>query len=449
MPGIEGNTLREWRRARGWDVPQLARQLRRAAREPIAAHDGLVRMIRSWERGAHALSERYELLYRALGLPAAPEEPAGDECATLGAADPTATETDTVEVCCRTPDGRIVFVTAPLRQLTGGAPAAVTGDAPRPGAIERAGAIKHTGGIERPGEARPAERFHAARRALRDNDNLFGPRDVIPLALRQLETMRQTAMSLRGSDHRELLLPQIQFADLLGWLYQDSCSYDAAGHWLDRALEWAHALGDDCCVAFILARKSQLACDMRDSVTAVAAAGAAMRLAGERHPLTAAAAATYGAHGHALAGDAAASRQLYDRARAALRDRGDRGDSQRAAAWATFMDSAYIDVYEACSLASLGDHAAAAAGFGAAIRGLRPGYHRDLGVYLAREARARAASGEHDRAADLAERALAIGAETGSARIFAELAAVRGACPAGQESPALSRFRSALIAARR
>jgi hypothetical protein len=64
-----GGELRDWRRSRGWDVPELARQLRRAASEPIAAHDGLVRMIRGWERGDHRLSERYELLYRKLGQP--------------------------------------------------------------------------------------------------------------------------------------------------------------------------------------------------------------------------------------------------------------------------------------------------------------------------------------------------------------------------------------------
>jgi hypothetical protein len=68
MSGISGSDLRDWRRSRGWDVPELARQLRRAATEPIAAHDALVRMIRSWERGDHHPSERYELLYRKLGL---------------------------------------------------------------------------------------------------------------------------------------------------------------------------------------------------------------------------------------------------------------------------------------------------------------------------------------------------------------------------------------------
>jgi hypothetical protein len=76
MPGIGGETLRAWRRSRGWDVPKTARELCRASSEPIAAHEGLVRMIRGWERGDHDLTERYELLYRALGLDqAAPPDP--------------------------------------------------------------------------------------------------------------------------------------------------------------------------------------------------------------------------------------------------------------------------------------------------------------------------------------------------------------------------------------
>ena len=31
MPGFDGAMLRAWRRSRGWDVPELARQLRVAA----------------------------------------------------------------------------------------------------------------------------------------------------------------------------------------------------------------------------------------------------------------------------------------------------------------------------------------------------------------------------------------------------------------------------------
>jgi hypothetical protein len=50
----------------------MARQLRAAAREtgqPAASYEGLVRMVYRWEKDAHALTERYALLYaRALGI---------------------------------------------------------------------------------------------------------------------------------------------------------------------------------------------------------------------------------------------------------------------------------------------------------------------------------------------------------------------------------------------
>jgi tetratricopeptide (TPR) repeat protein len=77
---VDGPVLRAWRRQRGWDVPETARRLRaEAARlgQPIAEHDGLVRMIYKWERGATGISERYELLYEAavLGRPDPQPEP--------------------------------------------------------------------------------------------------------------------------------------------------------------------------------------------------------------------------------------------------------------------------------------------------------------------------------------------------------------------------------------
>ena len=86
MPHIDGETLRAWRRSRGWDVPEMARQLRRAAvGGQVPVHDALVRMIWRWER-LGLKTERYELLYRALGfdvaqaaLPGAErQEPDGD-----------------------------------------------------------------------------------------------------------------------------------------------------------------------------------------------------------------------------------------------------------------------------------------------------------------------------------------------------------------------------------
>jgi transcriptional regulator with XRE-family HTH domain len=66
LTDVTGETLRRWREGKGWDVPRMARELRRAARdsgEDVAAHHGLVKMIPQWERGNRSPRERYRLLY--------------------------------------------------------------------------------------------------------------------------------------------------------------------------------------------------------------------------------------------------------------------------------------------------------------------------------------------------------------------------------------------------
>ena len=63
---VTSQALRRWRESQGWDVPRMARELRKAARdtgEDVAAHHGLVKMIPQWERGDRAPRERYRLLY--------------------------------------------------------------------------------------------------------------------------------------------------------------------------------------------------------------------------------------------------------------------------------------------------------------------------------------------------------------------------------------------------
>ena len=66
LTDVTGETLRLWREAQGWDVPRMARELRKVAKdsgEDVAAHHGLVKMIPQWERGGRVPRERYRLLY--------------------------------------------------------------------------------------------------------------------------------------------------------------------------------------------------------------------------------------------------------------------------------------------------------------------------------------------------------------------------------------------------
>jgi len=69
LTDVTGKQLRVWRQAKGWDVPRMARELRKIAKdsgEDVAAHHGLVKMIPQWERGNRVPRERYQLLYRKI-----------------------------------------------------------------------------------------------------------------------------------------------------------------------------------------------------------------------------------------------------------------------------------------------------------------------------------------------------------------------------------------------
>jgi transcriptional regulator with XRE-family HTH domain len=66
LTDVTSEALRRWRESQGWDVPRMARELRKVARdsgEDVAAHHGLVKMIPQWERGNRSPRERYRLLY--------------------------------------------------------------------------------------------------------------------------------------------------------------------------------------------------------------------------------------------------------------------------------------------------------------------------------------------------------------------------------------------------
>lgn len=285
-------------------------------------------------------------------------------------------------------------------------------------------------------DATPIEYLQQIRRVLIDTDNLFGPRAAIPTVEQQIRLMQRLRGTIAGADHRCLIQLQATYAEFAGWLHQDAGTLRAARYWTDRALEWSHASHDPDLIAYILARKAQLAGDLGDPVQALDM-GQAAQDAARPDTRLAAIAATYTAHGHALQRNAATCAAAYDKAHHLI----DTTDADPASPWGTWLDHAYIDVHHARSLTVMGrqDQAGATTNgsdrsirlsrraadtFATAIDRLPVAYHRDRGVYLARQAAAYTGANEPEQAAAVANRALAIGTQTASARILTELAQV-------------------------
>jgi transcriptional regulator with XRE-family HTH domain len=69
---VWADRIREERRARGWDKPEMARRLAHAAgdaRSGLPDHESLLTYVKRWERAVVGISERYRLLYAcAFGL---------------------------------------------------------------------------------------------------------------------------------------------------------------------------------------------------------------------------------------------------------------------------------------------------------------------------------------------------------------------------------------------
>lgn len=290
-------------------------------------------------------------------------------------------------------------------------------------------------------DVNPLQYFVEMKKVLVGSDNFFGPARVINAVHQQIEIMQHLRQGWRGADRRRLLQVQTQYADLLGWLYQDSGDFPSSRGWVDRSLVWSHLARDSQTTAFILARRSHLAADMGNPADAIDAAEAA-RATARPDTRTAAIAATFAGHGHALGGDADSSARSYDEARQLLSCEADH-ESAYTLCFNGFNEG-YLEVYRAHSLAALGRFLPAAEVFQTAIEGLPEGYWRDQGVYLAWQASAYAGAREAEQAAELGRQALAVACQTGSARIITELVRLDSSLAPWSAVPEVGEFRAAL-----
>lgn len=285
--------------------------------------------------------------------------------------------------------------------------------------------------------ATPVEHLRRTRRLLIDSDNLLGPRQALDAVRTHVQVIQELQREARGADRRDLTELATQYAEFLSWLHQDSGDTTAASDWLDRALDWSYTVGDRDLTTYVLARKAQLAADTADPAGAVDLAEAAHRMARPRSR-PAAVARTYGAYGHALRGESAASERAIDEVRGSLD-----GIADDPTPWGVWLNSSYVEIHRARSLQALGRHARAATAFAAAIRLLPDGYHRDRGVYLARQAVSLAAAGSPQHAAATGLRALTVAGETGSGRITTELARLDRSLVRWHPADEVAEFRAA------
>jgi transcriptional regulator with XRE-family HTH domain/tetratricopeptide (TPR) repeat protein len=442
-----GCELREWRKRRGMSVADLGSQVhcdgsqvakieratRRATLEFAEACDqvldtegALVRLHRAF------LTSRGDVANPAVNVAAA--------APAMAATDPAQGSSDDegISVPCRLRDGRVAFVTVPRRDfLRSGASL---------GALAALGlGIPANSGLpSRPQRVRPAEgsaygptpieRLRKLRQVLIDSDNLMGPRLALTAVRDQIRTIQELRADTGGADRRQLLELQTEYAELASWLFQDLGEHQAASYWLDRALQWSHTVGDSDLTAFVMARKSQLAGEMRDLVDVVDLAEASRHMTNPQSRLGAVG-LTYQAFGHALRGETAASERAFDQARDLVENL-----HSPPGPWGVWLDASYINVHRAQGLHALGRHAEAATAFTQAIGHLPEGYHRDRGVYLARAAVAHAGAGAPEQAAATGMQALAIAEDTGSGRILHGLAELDDALARWRQMPPVTDF---------
>ncbi|MGH3869509.1 MAG: hypothetical protein ACRDQ4_26070 [Pseudonocardiaceae bacterium] len=181
---------------------------------------------------------------------------------------------------------------------------------------------------------------------------------------------------------------------------------------------------------------------MEDPTEAVDAAEAALKIAPQKvgRIVAVAVAMANAAHGHALRRD----RTTCERSYTTAQDLVGQLEADPSSPWALFLDHSYVEVQRARSLTLLGEYGAAVESFQKAISCLPRGYRRDRGVYLAREAVAHIGNGDVEQASTVGLQALAIGAETGSARIIGELKCLDTALGRFSTTSSAADFRDAM-----
>jgi hypothetical protein len=254
-------------------------------------------------------------------------------------------------------------------------------------------------------------------------DRFLGPMRLIPTAVSQYELLCDLANAASDGLRGELWGLATGYAAFIGWLYQDAGNLGTSAYWLDVMIERAHRSQDIQLVGFALHNKAMLHADMRDGPGVLDLTRAALQHRARLCPKVQVLALQQAAHGTCLAGGddvGDVCDRLLDEA-AGLVDALDDGYP-----WGgSCRTPRYVDVQRATIYTRLRRTRDALKLWGQIIPGVPVSSRRDLGVFRARQAQALADAGEPEQAVAVAGEVVPLIAQTGSARMRAELFAVR------------------------
>ncbi|MGW9351463.1 hypothetical protein [Nocardiopsis flavescens] len=252
-------------------------------------------------------------------------------------------------------------------------------------------------------------------------DNLLGPRAALRGVYEQIRIVTELIdVHASNSTLRQGLLSlAARYAESASWLCEDSADLAQAHKWSGQAVQWAYEAQDEIMLAWAYFRKSQQEQNPEHSLALVTTAQrhrdslpSPMRAALLQHQ-----AATL-----ARTGDGVGTQMHFDEALEWAVDTDTEGDAR--AGHGSFCTPDYIALERARAWTLLGSPERAVAIYERVIPRLPVVYQRDRGVALARCALAHRATGEVERAADLAQQAWEIAHVTGTGRAVNDIVAL-------------------------
>jgi transcriptional regulator with XRE-family HTH domain len=284
-------------------------------------------------------------------------------------------------------------------------------------------------GLSAPAQARdvdPAlvEHWGQLLNVLDSHDAMFGPRDVLNNAQRELGLIAEHRRVARGNLQASLQRVEARWAEFASWLARDVGSEGRRDRWAAHALRLARDSEYPDMTACVRLRQSQWAVAELDAHNAIRYAQAARQtpaISTEMQALS----ALRAAQAHALGGDADACQRGLADARQAI----ERIAPTEPMVARHELTIGYVAAAEARCWLWL-DPGKAIALYEEALRAWPAHRTRSRAVHQARLARGCAANGELDRAAAEGHRALVVAQATRSVLVRNELAALDAALPA-------------------